>query len=380
MQKFFFRMALCLCVAAGLAACEDDETPETPPAVQPTRGERGMYVVNQGNSYAPTAVDGSISYFSFEEGGTNVSDLFYAANNQSLGDTPQRAVLYGSKMYVPVFASNLLWVLDAQTLRIVAQVTTASPEAVCGAGGYVFVANNDGHVTRVDTTSYAASAPLAVGPNPADVVAVGDSVYVSVSDGYNSANGYADGFRVAVVDARQMVKTRDITVGMNPGKMATDAYGNVFVVCMGNYGLLTPNVSPEVWKIDAADGRATAFCPGSIIATNSQNRTSRDVMREDVLYVINYSTNYTTYETTYTSAAYHTTSGEELTTQLLPADQLPPAPIAMDVNPADGCLYVCTDKSGAAYAEPGSVMVYTANGTYVRTYAAGVHPYGVVFR
>lgn len=376
-MKFFKNIKLvaaALLICAGFTACSEDE-----PKVIDTqflRFEHGFYVINQGNM---GVLDGTLDFFKAD--GTRFESVFKTINEKSLGDTPQRAVLYGSKLYLPVFTENKVWVLDANTARVLAEVNTNQPEAVCGANGYVFVSNNDGYVTRVDTTSFTASAPLAVGPNPANMTTYNNKVYVSISDGYNSVNGYANGFKVAEIDAAQFNVTRNITVGMNPGDITSDNEGNIYVVCRGDYGA-TPS---KVWKFNVNHGEAAAMCEGSLIAINNQQRTSRTTGKQDVLYVLNVHTDYSqwpNFSNTITSAVYNTTTGELLADNFLPADNLPANPIALDVCPTDGSLHICSDASTGADASttPGYIKVYNANGAFVKTITTGVHPFGVVFK
>lgn len=376
-MKFFKNIKLVaavLLICAGFTACSEDE-----PKVIDTqflRFEHGFYVINQGNM---GVLDGTLDFFKAD--GTRFESVFKTINEKSLGDTPQRAVLYGSKLYLPVFTENKVWVLDANTARVLAEVNTNQPEAVCGANGYVFVSNNDGYVTRVDTTLFTASAPLAVGPNPANMTTYNNKVYVSISDGYNSGNGYANGFKVAEIDAAQFNVTRNITVGMNPGDITSDNKGNIYVVCRGDYGA-TPS---KVWKFNVNHGEAAAMCEGSLIAINNQQRTSRTTGKQDVLYVLNVHTDYSqwpNFSNTITSAVYNTTTGELLADNFLPADNLPANPIALDICPTDGTLYICSDASTGADASttPGYIKVYNANGAFVKTITTGVHPFGVVFK
>lgn len=364
--------ALALLLSAGFAACSENDDPQ--PSPNPVRGEAGMYVINQGNQ--GSKLSSSIDFISVN-GTANVSSMFQAANNQALGSTAQKPIIYGSKMYIPMYDNNLVWVADANTLKIVAKIETNAPEAVCGSEGYVFVNNNDGYVTRVDTTNFAKS-QIEVGPNPASlgITAYKGKVYVSISDGWNYPS-YDNGKKVAVIDAKTFTKEKDIAVGLNPGQITTDAYGNVFVVCMGNWG----NVLPEVWKIDHATSVASKFCDGSFIATRgAQDRGSRALAAEDALYVINSVTDWNTYVTTLTSTVYSTTTGAVVLESFLPSDNLPVSTTAIDINPSTGDVYVCSDAAQNDYTSPGYINVYNANGTFLRRLSAGVHPYGVVFK
>lgn len=372
MFKHIKLAATVLLLSVGFVACSDDDPTPTP---APVRGETGMYIINQGNAYGKLA--SSIDFISFAENGTDVRSMFQAANQQALGLGAQKGVVYGSKVYIPMFDENKLWVADATTLKIVGSVATNAPEAVCGSDGYVFVTNNDGYVTRVDTLNLNADQPLEVGPNPSGITAFGGKVYAAISDGYNYLEGYANGFKVAVIDAKTNTKVKDIAVGMNPTQITSDNLGNVFVVCMGNYG----NVLPKVWRI-AADGQAKEFCDGSLIACDNQQRTSRETANIEYLYVINSVTDWNTYVTTVTGAIYDTSSetATPLPVSFLHAEHMPAAPTAIDVNPNNGHIYVCSDQSSSDYTSPGYVMEYTQNGTFAKQHQAGVHPYGVMFK
>lgn len=345
-----------------LAACSDD-APQDPVIDPPTfaTGE-GAYVLNQGSYYSGIA--GSLDRIGLHDD-TYTSNLFATVNGQSLGDSPQNGIAYGSHLYIAMYGSDLVWVVDKLTARIVKQIETRAPEGICAAEGCVYVSNNDGYVTRIDTLSLAPTGQIAVGPNPAQLTAAGGYLYVSVSDGYNSAGGYADGFRVAKVDIAggAFRKVKDITVGMNPGPIEADSEGNVFVVCRGDYAA----TKPVILKI-APDDSVTDFAPGSNIA-----------VRGTTLYAVYNFTDWTTYESETTYKAYRTTDGALLDAELLPAGNLPASPIDIDVNPANGDLFIGTQPSAYDYTSPGYVYRYTSAGEFVCRYGAGVYPCAVIF-
>lgn len=361
--------AIALLVAVGFTACSDDEPA---PAPAPLRGEAGMYVINQGNSYGNVA--GALDFIA--QNGTKTDSVFFKANGQLIGDNPQKPIIYGSKMYVPVFASNLVWVLDANTATVIASVQTNQPEAVCASNGHVYISNNDGFVTRIDTTTYTKSTPLAVGPNPYGMAAANGKVYVACSDANNYGAGYANS-AIAVIDEATFSKVKSITnEGItDPWEMAADNSGNVYVT--------TPYTANKVWKIDANDN-VSALCDGTYIATNTQNRTSRATGKQDLLYVIHAVTDWSTYTTTTTISVYNAATGAQLSNKFLqtPANttEYTFAPICMDVNPANGDIYVCSDNGSNGYAKPGYINVYTSNGAFSKRIATGIHPYGVIFK
>ncbi len=351
--------ALALLLSAGFAACSDDES--DPVHKDWTNDANGAYVINQGNQYG--GVEGSASFIDLASW-TVSNGVFKAANGQSLGDTPQAAVHYGSKIYIPVYGSNKVWVVDGTTFKKVGEINTNEPESVCGAGKYVFVANNDGWLTRVDTLSYD-TLQVKVGPNPANMCTANGKVYVSISDGYNYANGYADGKKVAVVNPETFKKECDVEVGTNPGPIVADKWGNVYVVARGNYY----TEMPKVQRI-ATDYTVSDLCAGQLVAC-----------KDNRLYVVDYTADYTNNNCQITSALYTTTQTGATAdaSWKLDAAHLPEMPVALDINPANGDLYLCSDNGPMGYSSNGFVYVYQADGTYKAKLNVGVHPYGVVF-
>lgn len=355
-----FKLAACvLLLSAGFAACSDDDEPEL--IIDPVPTFRtSAYVVNQGNMYG--GVSGSMDCIDLLQGITT-SGVFYATNQQSLGDSPQQSVRYGSRIYVPMFGSNLLWVLNASSLKIEAQLRVNEPEAVCGAAGYVFVAGNDGYVTRIDTLTFTPSEPVSVGPNPAGLTASGKEVYVSISDGYNYANDYADGKKVAVLHAESLSLQHTIEVGLNPGALFANSKGEVFVLARGNYY----DVMPKVQKI-ATDGTVTDYCNGSLFT-----------LSDDCLYVIDAQADYTT-NTSSVSLCRVNTLTDTRTDIALAAEATPGLPTAIDVEPATGNIYICSDKGPLDYDKTGYVYQLLPTGELLHRFEVGIHPFGVVFR
>lgn len=353
-------LAIGLIAALAFTACSDDDGPIF--STDPVGQMSGAYVINQGNYYG--GVDGTLDHLTLTGDSAYTQSIFSAANGQSLGSSPQGAVVYGSRIYVPMYAENLVWVMDKTTARIVASIQTNEPEAICAAEGYVFVSNNDGYVSRIDTLTLAIDSHEAVGPNPAQMCTTGGKVYVSISDGYNYGNGYADGCRVAEIDALTGKKVKDIAVGVNPGPIAADADGRVFVVCRGNYA----DIASAVWAIQAGATEGSELAPASLIAVNGTT-----------LYAINSVTDWNTNQTLVDFKTYDTTTGTLTADNFLAGQPTAPAPQAININPQNGDIYVCSDRSSAEYDKPGLLYIYKADGTHLKTFATGIHPIGVVW-
>lgn len=360
--RFAARMSVALVMISTLSACDESDEFQDDATLTPLPQHEMGYVVNQGSMYSGIA--GSLDAMNLTNG-DYAHSIFEKTNQQSLGDSPQSGVAYGSRLYIAVFGSNLVWAINRDTWQIEAQIATNAPEDICAADGAVYVSNNDGYVSRIDTTTLQVDAQLAVGPNPAHLTATNGHLYVSISDGYNYAGGYANGCRVAKVRLSDFTKAADIAVGVNPGPIAADASGRVFVVARGNYA----DILPQVYRIER-DGSVSVLCEGSDVAVCGEN-----------LYVMNQVTDWSVVPAVsrvdYT--IYDTASGQVKQENFISADQQPAAPIRLIVHPTSGEIYVTSNASVTDYTSPGYVYRYAADGTFVARYDAGIAPCDVFF-
>ena len=228
----------------------------------------------------------------------------------------------------------------------------------------MFISNNDGFVSRLDTAALNIDRHIAVGPNPMGMAATGGKVYVAISDGYNYQNNYANGKRLAVVGAKDGLHETDIACGLNPTQVAADTEGNLFVLCMGNYA----DVPSTVQKISADTRELSTVAPASLMA-----------LRGTTLYLINGQTDWATGSFSMTATTYNTLTAQPLQTALFSESENPAYPTAIDIHPATGDIFICSDPSAMGYSQPGYVYRYDATGKLQTRHNAGVHPFGVVF-
>ena len=252
-----------------------------------------------------------------------------------------------------------MWVIDKDTYVIRKKIETREPEAVCAGNGHVYVTNNDGYLTSVDTLSLAVDASVAVGPNPVGCTYHDGKIYAAISDGYNYTNNYANGKKVAVVDAASY-SVEHIAVGLNPSSITV--YDNrLFVSCLGNYA----DVLPEIWEIRLSNKQASRFCDGyATVAT------------DEGLVIWNSVTDWSTYSTTNEFSIYTPEKGQSS----LLLSETPVAPIAMAYNPAQHYLYITSDAALYDYNSPGYLYTYDLKGQFLNRYETGVHPYAVAFK
>lgn len=357
LKKNIFRLLALGLVAAGATACSDNNEPE-PPVTEPVAPD-AIVVVN--NGVQSTGVPGTITLYNTATAAT-AADAFREVNAMSVGDTPQDVVVYGSKMYVSVFDSNCIWVLDAATMKIKKNIVPTAPAAgprnFAVSGGKVYVSLYSGHVAAIDTTTMAIESTFEVGPNPEKIAIAGNKMYVANSDGNNWMEGNVNS-SLSIVDLATMKQTFH-KIGANVTSVVTNGT-DVFALCMGNY-----NDIPATIKKVAADGSATDFCPGTIMT-----------IWNNALYVINDpamtpgNPTYKVYDTAGTAHDMFSSATEK-----------PVAPCGIAVNTFDGSLVILSRRMGEVYplyTEPGVAYLYNADLSLKGTFEIGINPTAAVF-
>lgn len=354
-MKKIFPLLLLFVACSESDDVQTNEVPNPEPTVT-----KGILVVNQGSYY--DGIDGSLSLIDVETGAVQ-NNAFSAANGAvSLGATPQAATQANGKIYVPVFESNVVWVVDATTLQAEQMLMVNAPQAVSVEAGKIFVCGNDGYVNVYDVKTYEKLKRIEVGPNPCNLAVVGDLLYVSISDGYNYPT-YENGFRLATINTNTLEKGRDIAVEINPGQISVSKEGFLYVVCRGDYATITS----KVLKVDPKQGEYTYVCEGSFITVSN-----------DKLLVINSVTDWTTYENITTYHAYSTETNDLTDANFLKSEVLPAMPNAIQTD-SNGDIFIPSNASAYDYTSPGYVYHYTSGGEHIATYSVGVAPCGLVF-
>ncbi|MDE5552149.1 MAG: hypothetical protein K2I91_03005, partial [Muribaculaceae bacterium] len=97
-----------LILTGCLTSCSDHNDE---PNIGHGTASTGFYIINNGNMGAQIA--SSITAYDYSSGMSTpaLQDAFKAANGCLLGEGAQPAIIYGSKMYIPMHDSNLIWVV-----------------------------------------------------------------------------------------------------------------------------------------------------------------------------------------------------------------------------------------------------------------------------
>lgn len=327
----------------------------------------GAYVLNTGNWGGN---DAGIQYLDFQTGELS-EDLYASANGEGLGDLGQDLCVYGSKVYVTVSGSSKVVIMDRKC-KVLKSIPVATedgtpvePRYMTACEGKVYFTAYDGTVSRIDTASMAIDGKLNLidagaqtgYDHPEAITSANGKLYVNIS-------GYSKGKWLAVVDAASFTKLKDIEVMLNPYTQCITAEdGYVYFVSNGNYAG-SPSLTPDQYvygtmqRLDPETDQVEQVCRATYIANAGEK-----------MYIL-----YSEYYMPDVARAYvrDLKTGEEQ--EFIDMADLQSAN-GLAVDPASGDVYVFDAPYGAA----SDVHVYGADGTYKRTFEAGMSTSKMVF-
>lgn len=261
MKKFLY-FTFATAITLFMTACDEEKhiEPEDPFTPEPIANSNSVFVLTQGNFYS--GIEGGLNVIDYKAQ-TIKTNVFRAANNISLGDTPQCGVAYGSKIYVGTSTSNTIEVMDAITFKSISRITLStditgiSPRSMVASRGKIYVSMYDGYLAQLDTTTLAVENRVKVGDNPEKIALYNGKIYVPNSGGMNypTYNNTA-----SIVDPNTMTVEKTITVGLNPTEFVV-VDDKLFLLCMGDYA----DVESKVYEIKQ-DGTSTEICNATMIA------------------------------------------------------------------------------------------------------------------
>lgn len=354
--QFFSAFLLTAFAVMTFTSCdptEDDfETPEV---------STGLFVLNQGRYGSNNA---GLTYYDFETGEAT-NDFFLGKNDRGLGDTGQDMIRYGSKIYIAMYNSSLVEVINAETgvsVKSIPMKTAADasemPRSLTAANGNVYVVLYNGYVAQLDTASLTVQNKVKVGPNPEGSAIVGGKLYVANSGGMQSVKDST----LSVINLSTFEVVETIVVNLNPGAVKADAYGDVYVLSNGNY-----------WDI-----------PGKFQRVNTVSKEVTDIdlaakyidIVGDKAYIANFEYDSSWKAVDKTIAIYDVKNDVVVSENIVPEDlAIEKTPYSIGVDPTSNDIYVgVTD-----YVNNGMMYRFDKDGALKATFTTGVNPAKVVF-
>ena len=372
-RDFLKLLVMMLAVPFVFAACDDDDDPVPVPTPEPTpipdpepdysvpEDQQGLFVFNGGNQ--GSSIDGSLSFINFSKQEVS-NNVFAAKNNRSLGGTVQNGAVFKGALFIAVYGSKTIEVVDKLTLESIKQIATPStsdgPRYVVADDTYVYASLYSGEVIRINPATNEIDNTISVGPNPEEMVIANGFLYVVNSDGLNYDNGYVNGKSVSKIDLSSFTEVKKIEVGVNPTRIATDGT-NVYALSTGDY---TPENPSSIWKIDAQDN-----------ATDTGIGASWLAVQDGVLYTIN-----SVFDENWMTTNYYITynlSDMSVNSSAFLGENVVDAPAGICIDAEGGNLFVSSYNLAYGYASydtEGYVNQYDLNGNLVKKYDVGVGP------
>lgn len=320
----------------------------------------GVYVLNQGKFKSNNA---SITYFDFKTEFPS-GDIFLDKNNRGLGDTGQDMIRYGSKIYVAVYNSKLIEVMDlkAKSIKTVPLKDEAnnarSPRTLNAANGKVYIVLYDGYVASMDTTTLSIDKKtVKVGDNPDGSVISNNKLYVANSGGMAVEKGKT----ISVIDLAKFEEVKKITVNMNPTAVDADKQGNIYVKSEGNYGDV-PGKFQRISNDEVVTDIDVKNVKGFEIADNKA-----------YIYTFEYDEKWQAANKKI--VVYDVAANKIVSENLVKDETIEKTPYCINIDPKTKDIYLgVTD-----YVNNGKMYCFNQNGVLKYKFTVGVSPCKVVF-
>ncbi|GAA4308987.1 hypothetical protein GCM10023149_03130 [Mucilaginibacter gynuensis] len=346
-------LLISIALLSALSSCRKGKNDVVPD--QPTAERAGVYILNQGGSDGK----GSLSYYDYTQ--KNLSaDIFNDANGRAIGNTPNDMATYGAKMYIVVNRSGTVEVVNPKNAKSIKQIKFEDKGAAREVRYIVFNKNkafvtcSDGNVAVVDTATLTIEKYIAVGRNPEQMAISNNKLYVANSGGYSFPNYDKT---VSVIDLNTLTETKKIEVPINPVSVIADAYGDVYVISMGNY----IDVSPSFTRISSAADNVTSTVEtsvgyGNVITING-----------DLAYIIGGDGKI---------KVYNVKTEAIVTDNFVTDGTAIVAPYAIEADKQTGEVFITDAKD---YSSAGEVFAFTKDGKKEYTLEVGISPGKILF-
>ena len=342
-------------------------------AVNASAKPSGIYLVNQGNQGSNKA---RLDFLNFHNG-FYIRDVFTEYNPEvvkGLGDTGNDVQVYKGKVFVVVNGSHKVEIMDAYSMKRLAQVDVPNCRFIAFDGNHAYVTSyvakdkealktQKGALYCIDLDTYKVTGQVTMGYQPEQLVIMDGKAYVANSGGYVA--GYDD--TVSVVDLKSMKVEYDIKVAINLGLMLVDAEGTIWVSSQGNFSDVSSTLNYLVKKGDKYELGGSVNVPVSSMA-----------LAGDKIYVIG---------STYTPPAWALTTTYNIVnakTRKLESGSFITDGTESDiataftvtVNPGNGDIYVTDAKD---YVSSGTLHCYTGSGKHKWSVHTGDIPGRIAF-
>lgn len=332
-----------LCTLLGSCA----KTPDFPSPNYKLGG--GVLILNEGNFMVG---NGSLSFYSYDSSRI-YNNVFYSVNGRPLGDVPNSLIVYNGMAYIVVNNSGKIEVVDPVSIESKATISKlVSPRhmaIVNSTKAYVTSLYSDS-LTIIDLALNSVAGYINLRRSSEAIVLAGIKAYVS---------NWMGGHEIMVINTLNNKVIDSIAVGNEPESMAFDKNGLLWVLCNG--GWKRENFA----ELDAIDITTDRVSKNYVFSTKEESPTCLkiDPFGQTLYYLDN------------GVRKMDINLGELPPTAIIPQDGASFYKIA--INPGNGNIFV-TDA--VDYSQPGFVLIYKNDGTFVAKVKAEIIPSSMAFR
>ena len=342
-------------------------------AVDAAAEPSGIYLVNQGNWGSNKA---RLDFLNFHNG-FYIRDVFTEYNPEvvkGLGDTGNDVQVYKGKVFVVVNGSHKVEIMDAYSMKRLAQVDVPNCRFIAfdGNSAYVtsYVAKDEeslktqkGALYCIDLDTYKVTGQVTVGYQPEQLVIMDGKAYVANSGGYVAGNDNT----VSVVDLKSMKVEYNIEVAVNLALMLVDAEGTIWVSSQGDFSNVSSTLNYLVKKGDKYELGGSVNVPVSSMA-----------LAGDKIYVIGSTYTPPTWAltTTYNIVNAKTRKLESGSFITDGTESDITTAFTVTVNPGNGDIYVTDAKD---YVSSGTLHCFTGSGKHKWSVHTGDIPGRIAF-
>jgi len=340
--------------------------------------DSGLYVLAQGaydtGQIGPTQIPyiSSLSFYRFDSK-TVVADQYEAANGTGAGEGGNDLGIYGSKMYIVLFQSNAVRIVDAHTSKLLKTDSFLNPGIgirppiysdqrlplrVYFFNGKALVSCADGTVAVIDTSSLAVTRYVSVGgygSYPCGMAASNGKLYVAISGG-----GLNDS--VGIFNMSNWTEIGKIQVFPYPTSVAADSAGHVYVLSAYDAAF---NPNQNVYP--------NSPTPGGIVVINDQTDQIESQTAVELAFPqpIAISGNRVYYVTVSNKVAVLDAATQTpITDNFITDGTTVSNASAICVNPATGEVFLAS----AQPLQPGRVFAFDKAGRLEYSFVTGVNP------
>ncbi len=355
MKKFLSKLFFALAVLPSMVSCFDDE--DLPPYyVEPAT--TGVFILNSGMMDSNNS---ELTYYNLLTGEA-APNVFMSANGKRLGDSANDMLVYGSKMYIAVTGSAVVFVTDLKgkiikEVAIKGEQANLSPRQMTAVNGKVYVTYMEGYVGAIDTTTFAV-AKAQVGPYPEGIAYAANKLYVAITDGNNYPHFEN---KVQILDPNSLAIKKELEVAYNPQTFHIAADDAMYLVCWGDYGANPASlhkINPYTDQVDAIDG---------VVPTNMTIGAGGKAYILSSVYDENWNQSIRYY--------IYDLINDKLEGELVSSDEIPDG-YCIVADPQSGNIYI----GASDYVSNGDMYILSPAGKMLAKFDTGaINPYKVCF-